>query len=498
MTSYIEHFPVKSLMERYNIERSVLYNRLKGLGISPTKIGRRSYITVEELELLDQLHEYIQGVKQPDSESFQTIIKKVVKMPQNQTLNRRVQELGLNVVNVMWEDTARTMGSVWGANISDMTLQVRNPNQPHRKELLPVIRYPNFTDKTGDIPIEQVQIKVGNEKGESLEVITLQEYLTNLSEYLSNFHSSFDNHSLITEKDTHVLVNAQACFLPVPKQEKCQFNPVLFNYQSRKNHPTLLALLVTTEGTSATIIDNANDLAEWGQNLYFNNDGQKTCLTGERLTDYKETEAKAIAKQKNISLEQARSEIDIAKDINMVMIIQVPIKYKERDFLEDSNLLEDSDLLKLEELQLKETEETESLCLEFEDACFEEYDCLDDAVIGHGEDEGEHLELGKYKINQIERDKRYPIRTTVQFYKATSNGVIDEKDLDNIRQWIDMAYTSADYVGSLVTGTLEKGELEMGEARPTQSATSTNTVNEPPKDYLEVVNPFASHHQPKA
>ena len=103
----------------------------------------------------------------------------------------------------MWEDTARTMGSVWGANISDMTLQVRDPNQPQRKELLPVIRYPNFTDKTGDIPIEQVQIKVGNEKGKSLEVITLQEYLTNLSKYLSNFYSSLNNHSLITEKDTH-------------------------------------------------------------------------------------------------------------------------------------------------------------------------------------------------------------------------------------------------------------------------------------------------------
>ena len=32
-----------------------------------------------------------------------------------------LQKLGLNVVNVMWEDTARTPGSVWGANITDMT-----------------------------------------------------------------------------------------------------------------------------------------------------------------------------------------------------------------------------------------------------------------------------------------------------------------------------------------------------------------------------------------
>jgi len=57
-----EHrFPVKSLMERYNITRSVLYNRFKGLGIIPTKFGRQSYVTGEELALLDQLHEYIQA-----------------------------------------------------------------------------------------------------------------------------------------------------------------------------------------------------------------------------------------------------------------------------------------------------------------------------------------------------------------------------------------------------------------------------------------------------
>lgn len=61
MDSEIDRFPVKSLMERYNITRSVLYNRLKGLGIVPTKFGRQSYVTGEELALLDQLHSYIQA-----------------------------------------------------------------------------------------------------------------------------------------------------------------------------------------------------------------------------------------------------------------------------------------------------------------------------------------------------------------------------------------------------------------------------------------------------
>ncbi|AFZ44221.1 hypothetical protein PCC7418_2058 [Halothece sp. PCC 7418] len=57
MESEIDRFPVKSLMERYSITRSVLYKRLKGLGIVPTKFGRQSYVTGKELTLLDQLHD---------------------------------------------------------------------------------------------------------------------------------------------------------------------------------------------------------------------------------------------------------------------------------------------------------------------------------------------------------------------------------------------------------------------------------------------------------
>ncbi len=45
----------------------------------------------------------------------------------------------------------------------------------------------------------------------------------------------------------------------------------------------------------------------------------------------------------------------------------------------------------------------------------------------------------------------------MQFYKATSNGIVDDEDIENIRQCIEAAYNSADYIGSLVVGTLEKG-----------------------------------------
>ena len=51
---------------------------------------------------------------------------------------------------------------------------------------------------------------------------------------------------------------------------------------------------------------------------------------------------------------------------------------------------------------------------------------------------------------EIERDDRYPVRVTVQFYKATSNGVVSEQDMAEIAAQINRVHQQADYVGSLV------------------------------------------------
>jgi hypothetical protein len=72
---------------------------------------------------------------------------------------------------------------------------------------------------------------------------------------------------------------------------------------------------------------------------------------------------------------------------------------------------------------------------------------MEQAVVGHGP------RLGPYQEGygrRLVRDPRFPIRVTVQFYKATSNGVVSDADLDAIRQSIDSVYQHADYVGSLV------------------------------------------------
>ena len=73
---------------------------------------------------------------------------------------------------------------------------------------------------------------------------------------------------------------------------------------------------------------------------------------------------------------------------------------------------------------------------------------VESAVIGHGADQGPFDER---QGMSLERDERFPIRVTVQFYRATSNGVVSDADLADVKRDIDRVYSSGDFVGSLVT-----------------------------------------------
>jgi hypothetical protein len=55
----IDRYPVKELPGRYSINRSVLYSRLKALNIQPHSSGKQSFVTGEELHLLNKLHEHL-------------------------------------------------------------------------------------------------------------------------------------------------------------------------------------------------------------------------------------------------------------------------------------------------------------------------------------------------------------------------------------------------------------------------------------------------------
>lgn len=395
----------------------------------------------------------------PDDPAYGRIVDRVVGMVADDGLGAAAQSRGLDLVNVMWEDTGRAQGSALGPNISDLTLQVRRRDRGHFADsLLPVIRHPNFTDHTGDVPADRFFVRVGNERGSELFTVALTELLGDLRRFASSPRTLAPDDakavSVLAARDTHFLVSAQAVFLPISRAGKAVFNPVLFNYQSAPESPAVLAILATREGTSMTVIENRRDdltFKGWGQEMYFNEAGQRADFTAERRSHV----AARIAAQGGPRTEADRSALGRGADV--LALIQVPLVHAQRGVLggimpssgggSGSGKGKDS-----------------GYGYEFSDdplaaGGFGPNDAtirvrpgpmrtdLERAVLGHGPRLGPYVEgYG----SRLERDERFPIRITVQFYKATSDGAVSDKDLDAIARSIGSVYEHAEFVGSLV------------------------------------------------
>jgi hypothetical protein len=355
-------------------------------------------------------------------------IKRTANMVSDPDAVQLVNQYGLDLINVTWEDTGRYSNSSVGPNISDATIQVQYQDpasNDYQLALMPVIRFPNFSDKTADIRMDRFFLLVGNEQGDELERVSLKQYLGNFRQYLNDPRSwDGSESSLLAPRDSHVLVSAQAAFLPIPQQGTATFNPVIFNYQSYQGDPAVLTIVVTREGSSATIIDNVRDAFpagfSWGQRLFFNQNGQRASFTGQRASEFDGGIGPGGGRE-------GGSESSDDSGLNMVMIIQVPLKQKNP-------------------MSFGFIEAEESMMAPSAEADAQRSD-VESAVIGHGELEGPFTEIDNL---DIERDPDFPVRVTVQFYKATSNGIISSQDVAQIADQIERVYAEGDYVGSLV------------------------------------------------
>lgn len=357
-------------------------------------------------------------------------IQRTASMVSNQDAQKYAKRHGLHVMNITWEDTGRYKGSAVGPNISDMTIQVGTTNPQTRRfevRAMPVIRFPNFSDVTTDIDPQAFTLLVGNEKGGRLKRVSLYEFLGNIRSHLSDPSSwKGRGQSLLAPRDEKVLVSAQACFLPVPKEGIAEFNPVLFNYQSYEKNPAVLTILSTREGTSVTIIDNKRDAFStggvWGQRLFHNQDGMRASLTGQRLTDFVSSGGTG---GRPVSDRQGEG-------LSMVLLIQVPLKQVQ--IASAGSPYAAAQMPAMEAAGAFKTRGGSD---------------VETAVIGHGDVEGPFTEIDNLAI---ERDTRFPVRVTVQFYKATATGQPSEQDLRVIKDQIDRVYENGDVVGSLVVG----------------------------------------------
>jgi hypothetical protein len=392
---------------------------------------------------------------------FNSAIVQVEQMVWDGNVTSIAGRHGLDVVNVTWEDTGRNKGSAVGPNISDMTIGVRDAyGQLHP---MPVLRFDNFTDTTADIRSDSFWLRVGNERGGPLRSVSLAEVLQDTRSFLSDPWSwSGRARSLWSSRDEHVLVSAQACFLPVPRSGEATFTPVLYNYQSYPDNPAVLTMVATREGTSIQVIENEGGYLS--ETLSFNQNGERAPFTATRLSDFRAEGGDGTWGSVSAGSEDG---------LNMVLLVQVPLKQKPRPApMYDYDGAMDEMAAGAPSAKSSRSRGSD----------------VEAAVIGHGPTEGPYKELDGLAI---ERDTRFPVRVTVQFYKATSNGVVTEADIREVRRQIDRVYSDADYVGSLVTQGYTGRPTEWG---PSYQQPRPRPQPQPSED-AQWADPFWSWHK---
>lgn len=233
--------------------------------------------------------------------------------------------------------------------------------------------------------------------------------------------------ALVGPMESHVVVSSQACLLPVDETQT-SFNVALRNHGSFKNSPGVLAIIVSQEGTSCQIIDDARSFT--GQKLYFNNGGQKSSFVASRLS--------VNRLKRNDSNVGKMTEAE--KQANMLFVIQIPLIRRGRrkkyvPFVDPHAA------------QRYASGAVNPFAVKAENEACED---MEDAIIGVGAREGDFEEL---KGLPIERDFSFPIRVTVQYYKATSSATITEDTVKKVANQLLEKNVVADFAGSLVLST---------------------------------------------
>jgi Zinc finger, ZZ type len=357
------------------------------------------------------------------------------------------------------------------------------------------------------------------------------------------------------ERDSHALVSAQSCFLPVPPkqtpavyfgatppiQDPTKFYISIYNYQSTATDSAVLAIVATSKGTSAQLLLKSQGGIYAGQKLYFNSNGSKNAFLAQRLTY-----DRILRGEKDLTKPMTAEE----RQNNAIVVIQVPLKIPD-------NLLSASvfssftfgspaptssttkqsffgpqpsapsyfnydkgaspfaaypptnipyqpaqqnvtnspyttyTISKIEPLYsplIQAPMSTSSIIPSPSKVSFGFGDTktakrspsmaqksppvdIENAIISLAESEGIFPSLeGK----SLERDERYPVRVTIQWYKVTSSGNVSTEVVDEIHQQMQVAKSQADFWGSLV---VDKAVWEKQNNRPTEIKPSSPTPN---------------------
>lgn len=429
-----------------------------------------------------------------------SLAQSLSKLNISQGNNDLAHAYGLKIQSTCWEDSSRTKNSCWGPNISDMTLTVD-------ERRMCMIRKPNFSDVTCDLPIEDFAVTVGNETEDGqLKRIKLREYIESIEEF--NKETAFDHGrekaSLLKDRDEHLLASAQACVLPLESSnlkdktdqtagQEVEFVPELFNYQSKSGIPAVLVIVASSQGTSAAVISSRT------QKLYFNRGGQAAQFLAKRLSRDRF--------ERGVKIEGEMTEEE--QDRNLIMIFQIPLQQSSSRSISQtenwnasvpqSNFFEaqvskskfygipSKGALKSDNFDTFADEDSEGDEDEDMDMGFGFDDCVVPQSSGlmeklsasssrprscsftsksasikskpkKGGMENAMLRVsdksrGTYKgleNTRLKRDERFPIRVTMQHYKVSDSRDLKEGDVEYIANKINAIYDQAKQCGSLV------------------------------------------------
>lgn len=393
------------------------------------------------------------------------LVKEISQLNNISSNNDLANAYGLKIQTVSWEDTARNKESSWGLNISDLTLIVDNTS-------MNMIRKPNFSDITADIPHENFTVTVGNETNSgNLTRIPLKEYVQNITKY--NEIEGNNKIELWDERDDSLLISAQCCLLPSNEtSHETEFCPRMYNYQS-----AVLVIVSTSQGTSSCILSNR-------ENLYFNRNGRKVSYLAKRL--------KQDRKERGVEIEGKMTSEE--EDRNSIIIYQIPLK-SQRDtsnpwivsgnssmsygdelmgvgiynetlfsgpgYIKGGGTINCSGTLTVNGAYVPSIENNIINCSINNSSNFTRHTSfkkkskgIDDAMLQVSEkDQGKFEKLDASKLI---RDTRFPIRVTYQFYKVTDTTILNESDFEFISNKINNIYNKAKNKGSLVLNTTDR------------------------------------------
>ncbi|OQR91873.1 kinesin-like protein KIF15-like [Achlya hypogyna] len=326
-----------------------------------------------------------------------TATQRVHRMVTDPHARKWAAACGLAIQEVCWEDNARMPHSSWGPCISDMTLVVNNAH-----EIL-------------SVPTSSIIVTVGNESPDPrspLQKIGLDAYLKEIYKY-----SELTAGLFVEGKDDQVLVSPQSCFLPLEGDGTTGFHVELFDYQSQDDAPAILVLLCTDTGTSAQVLGTHRT------RLFCNHNGTKHVFEAERLSTDRQ--------KRGVPLTGCMTEEEEAR--NFVMIVQIPLKQR-RSALETSIskcsptsrfYLTGTDCIKRNQGLYAPTLPTYTPTSPAYAPSVPAYDptapAYKAAMVRLGAPLGLFPSLSQ--LRGLERDEQFPIRVTVQYYQATSNGV---------------------------------------------------------------------------